>query len=53
MCMDQVEIGMKNHELVPAQLVANIAKIKGVGVSRRMRDLVQHKLLAYERGKNR
>jgi RIO-like serine/threonine protein kinase len=48
----QVEVGMKNHELVPTQLVASLAKVKGVGIARRLRDLSQHKLLAYERGRN-
>jgi len=34
-----VEMGMKNHELVPAQLVASIAQLKAGGVHRILRDL--------------
>ena len=46
-----VEMGMKNHELVPAQLVANIAQLRSGGVSKILRELDKNGLLAYERGK--
>lgn len=47
----QVEMGMKNHELVPGPLCANIANIKAGGVHKVLRELCKQKLLAYERGK--
>ena len=37
-----VEMGMKNHELVPAPLVASIAQIKGGGCHRILRELDKH-----------
>ncbi|NXF41862.1 RIOK2 kinase, partial [Nyctibius bracteatus] len=46
-----VEMGMKNHEIVPASLVASIASLKHGGCSKILRELVKHKLLAYERTK--
>lgn len=47
----QIEMGMKNHELVPAQLAASIANLKAGGVHKLLRELCKHKLLSYERGK--
>lgn len=44
-------MGMKNHELVPGPLAANIANIKAGGVHKLLRELCKQKLLAYERGK--
>ncbi|XP_068278926.1 serine/threonine-protein kinase RIO2 isoform X1 [Nyctibius grandis] len=46
-----VEMGMKNHEIVPASLIASIASLKHGGCSKILRELVKHKLLAYERSK--
>ncbi|XP_035420111.1 serine/threonine-protein kinase RIO2 [Cygnus atratus] len=46
-----VEMGMKNHEIVPASLVAPIASLKHGGCNKILRELVKHKLLAYERTK--
>ncbi|KAM6302812.1 serine/threonine-protein kinase RIO2 isoform 2-T2 [Podargus strigoides] len=46
-----VEMGMKNHEIVPASLIAPIASLKHGGCSKILRELVKHKLLAYERTK--
>ncbi|NWW40743.1 RIOK2 kinase, partial [Panurus biarmicus] len=46
-----VEMGMKNHEIVPASLVASIASLKHGGCNKILRELVKHKLLAYERTK--
>ena len=50
----QVEMGMKNHEVVPANLVAAIAGLKHGGCQKVLRQLVQHKLVCYEhkKGKN-
>lgn len=48
----QVEMGMKNHELVPGQLVASISNVKYGGVHKILRELCKHKLLTYERGKH-
>lgn len=47
----QIEMGMKNHELVPGPLAANIANVKAGGVHKVLRELCKQKLLAYERGK--
>ncbi|NXL84912.1 RIOK2 kinase, partial [Alectura lathami] len=47
----QVEMGMKNHEIVPASLIASIASLKHGGCNKILRELVKHKLLAYERTK--
>ncbi|CAD6991941.1 unnamed protein product [Ceratitis capitata] len=46
-----IEMGMKNHELVPGQLAASIANIKAGGVHKLLRELCKHKLVSYERGK--
>ncbi|XP_011873892.1 PREDICTED: serine/threonine-protein kinase rio2 [Vollenhovia emeryi] len=46
-----VEMGMKNHELVPALLVAQIANLRYGGVHKLLKEMCRHKLLSYERGK--
>ncbi|KAF5281093.1 hypothetical protein FQA39_LY17899 [Lamprigera yunnana] len=46
-----IEMGMKNHELVPASLAASIANLQHGGVHKLLRDLCKHRLLSYERGK--
>lgn len=46
-----VEMGMKNHELVPESLVSSISSLRGGGVGKILQNLCRHKLLAYERGK--
>ncbi|NXE84771.1 RIOK2 kinase, partial [Cochlearius cochlearius] len=46
-----VEMGMKNHEIAPASLIASIASLKHGGCNKILRELVKHKLLAYERTK--
>lgn len=48
-----VEMGQKNHELVPLELVASIASLRAGGVHKVIKELVKHKLVAYEHaGKN-
>ncbi|XP_012271917.1 serine/threonine-protein kinase RIO2 [Orussus abietinus] len=47
-----VEMGMKNHELVPGSLTAQIANLKHGGVHKLMKELCKHRLLSYERGKH-
>ncbi|XP_025848631.1 serine/threonine-protein kinase RIO2 isoform X2 [Vulpes vulpes] len=47
-----VEMGMKNHEIVPCSLVASIASLKHGGCNKVLRELVRHKLIAWERTKN-
>lgn len=49
----QVEMGMKNHEIVPVSLVASIASLKHGGCNKVLRELVKHKLVAYERTKSK
>ncbi|KAI5088404.1 serine/threonine-protein kinase RIO2 [Silurus meridionalis] len=46
-----VEMGMKNHEIVPVSLIASIASLRHGGCNKVLRELVKHKLLAYERTK--
>eukprot|EP00088_Acartia_fossae_P030326 TRINITY_DN3129_c0_g1_i1.p1 TRINITY_DN3129_c0_g1~~TRINITY_DN3129_c0_g1_i1.p1 ORF type:complete len:514 (+),score=164.38 TRINITY_DN3129_c0_g1_i1:89-1630(+) len=45
-----VEMGMKNHEIVPGSLIASIANLRHGGVHKLLRELCKHKLLCYERG---
>uniref|UniRef100_A0A8D8Y9P1 Serine/threonine-protein kinase RIO2 n=1 Tax=Cacopsylla melanoneura TaxID=428564 RepID=A0A8D8Y9P1_9HEMI len=47
-----IEMGMKNHELVPGALAASIANLKHGGVHKVLKELCKHKLLSYERGKH-
>ncbi|XP_053977656.1 uncharacterized protein LOC128875794 [Hylaeus volcanicus] len=47
-----IEMGMKNHELVPASLAAQIANLRYGGVHKLMKELCKHRLLSYERGKH-
>lgn len=42
---------MKNHELVPASLVAVIARLKHGGCHKHLQELCKQKLLSYERGR--
>ena len=49
---EQVEMGMKNHEIVPVSLLASIASLKHGGCNKILRELVRHKLLAYEHTKS-
>ncbi|XP_066257734.1 uncharacterized protein RIOK2 [Euwallacea similis] len=46
-----IEMGMKNHELVPSPMAASIANLQHGGVHKLLRELCKHKLLSYERGK--
>ncbi|XP_077203799.1 serine/threonine-protein kinase RIO2 [Paroedura picta] len=46
-----VEMGMKNHEIVPPSLIASIASLKHGGCNKILRELAKHKLLAYEQTK--
>uniref|UniRef100_A0A1B6CY58 Serine/threonine-protein kinase RIO2 n=1 Tax=Clastoptera arizonana TaxID=38151 RepID=A0A1B6CY58_9HEMI len=47
-----IEMGMKNHELVPGALAASIANLRHGGVHKLLRELCKHRLLSYERGKH-
>ena len=49
----QVEMGMKNHELVEGPLVAAIAQLRGGGCMKVLRKLCQLKLLVFEKGGKR
>lgn len=44
-------MGMKNHELVPASLAAQIANLRHGGVHKILKELCKHRLMSYERGK--
>ena len=45
----KVEMGMKNHEIVPAALIASLANLPSGGCHKILRELNKHKLVAYER----
>ncbi|XP_071539229.1 uncharacterized protein RIOK2 [Panulirus ornatus] len=47
-----IEMGMKNHELVPGPLVAQIANVRAGGVHKMLQELCKHRLCSYERGKH-
>jgi len=48
-----VEMGMKNHEIVPAALVASIAALKHGGCQKILQGLAKHRLVSFERGGRR
>lgn len=43
-----IEMGMRNHDVVPAALAASIAALSHGGCHKVLRNLTQHKLLSYE-----
>uniref|UniRef100_A0A0V0G6Y6 Serine/threonine-protein kinase RIO2 n=1 Tax=Triatoma dimidiata TaxID=72491 RepID=A0A0V0G6Y6_TRIDM len=47
-----IEMGMKNHELVPGPLAAAIANLRHGGVHKILRELCKNRLLSYERGRH-
>ncbi|XP_029019638.1 serine/threonine-protein kinase RIO2 [Betta splendens] len=46
-----VEMGMKNHEIVPVSLLSSIASLKHGGCNKILGELIKHKLVSYERTK--
>eukprot|EP00252_Welwitschia_mirabilis_P012883 TRINITY_DN2844_c0_g1_i1.p1 TRINITY_DN2844_c0_g1~~TRINITY_DN2844_c0_g1_i1.p1 ORF type:complete len:483 (+),score=101.20 TRINITY_DN2844_c0_g1_i1:176-1624(+) len=46
-----VEMGMKNHEIVPAELVERIAGLKHGGTYKHLRTLLRHKLVHHDSSK--
>lgn len=44
-------MGMRNHELVPLELIGSIARVHRGAVVRTLTDLVKHCTVAHERGK--
>lgn len=46
-------MGMRNHEVVPMQLVASIASLRNGGCHKVLKELVRHKLVAFEHAKSR
>lgn len=44
--------GMRNHELVPTQLLAQIAGLRRGGAHKVLKELVRHKLLGYNNRKS-
>lgn len=48
-----VEKVMANHELAPRDLIASVAKIRGGGCHKLLSTLCEHKLVAFERIKNK
>jgi hypothetical protein len=48
---DQTEMGTRNHDVVPKDLIARIAKLRSGGVHHILRDLTKTKLLAWDNTK--
>ncbi|RNA37728.1 serine threonine- kinase RIO2 [Brachionus plicatilis] len=46
-----IEMGMKNHEVVPLQLVASIASLRNGGCHKIIKELIRHKLVCFEHSK--
>ncbi|XP_020098364.1 serine/threonine-protein kinase rio2-like [Ananas comosus] len=46
-----VEMGMRNHEIVPAELVERIAGLRHGGTSKVLRNLLKHKLVHHDSSK--
>ena len=46
-----VEMGMKNHEIVPLGVLACIANLKRGGTYKLLRELCKHRLVCWERNK--
>ena len=42
-CLTAVEMGMKNHELVPLVLIASIAQVRTGGLHKILRELSKHR----------
>ncbi len=42
-----IEMGMRNHEIVPVQLIESIAKIKKTSTPRIIANLLKHKLIEH------
>ena len=49
--LTSVEMGMKNHEFVPEQLIESIAHLRRCGVFGRIQVLMKHGLLCHEGGR--
>ena len=47
----KVEMGMKNHEIVPPSLVASIASLRAGGCIKILKELSRHNLVSWEHGK--
>lgn len=43
-----IEMGMKNHEVVPVELIASIAKLRHGGVQKILSHLLRNKLIAHD-----
>ncbi|OQR81317.1 RIO kinase [Thraustotheca clavata] len=46
--LNAVEMGMKNHEIVPVELISSIAKLRHGGVSKILSHLLRNKLIAHD-----
>ena len=50
--LGQVEMGMKNHEVVPGSLISSIAGVKPGECLKILRNLAKHRLVCYEHKKS-
>lgn len=49
----QVEMGMKNHEVVPPTLISSISGVKAGECQKILRQLTRHRLICYEHKKSK
>ena len=46
--LTSIEQGMRNHEIVPIELISNISKLRNGGIMKILSLLLRHKLIAHE-----
>lgn len=46
--LTSIEMGMKNHEIVPVDLIASIAKLRAGGIQKILSQLLRHRLIAHD-----
>ena len=49
----KIEMGMKNHEVVPLALIASVASLRNGGCHKILKELVRHRLVAFEHSKSK
>ncbi|KAG8192209.1 hypothetical protein JTE90_009969 [Oedothorax gibbosus] len=49
--LSAIEMGMKNHEVVPGNLISSIANLRNGGCHKKLMNLTKHRLAVKERGK--
>ena len=47
--LTSIEMGMKNHDVVPVRLIVSLSNLRHGGVHKILSDLLRDKLIAHER----